>query len=73
MYQIIFLGKQPIANFGCLKDLVIFMKPESLEEGSGLSKKKLATNFKKENEPIETWAQKKPGASNSMATQTFQL
>jgi len=56
MYQVVFLtgSKQPIANFGWLEDLVIFTKQESLEEGSGLSKKKLAKIFKKENKPIET-------------------
>jgi len=33
-YQIIFLSKQPIANFGQLENLVMFMKPESLKEGN---------------------------------------
>ena len=33
-YQIVFLSKQPIANFGQLENLVMFMKPESLKEGS---------------------------------------
>jgi len=33
-YQIVFLGKQPIVNFGQLENLVMFMKPESLKEGS---------------------------------------
>jgi len=34
MYQIVFLGKQPIANFGQLENLVMFIKLESLKEES---------------------------------------